>query len=143
MLSLRSLLYLYFAIFSSFFSFYFFLFFFSSFLLSYLHLSFCLLLSFFLSFFSSLCFLHSFLPSITSLNSYHLDFYLMFFRSTDEQLQEMTSPANYNRYKEISRPNVNKIVKLGMAFRGTYVQFSHTYSYLHFFNPSRTSWIDP
>jgi hypothetical protein len=32
----------------------------------------------------------------------------------------MTSPANYNRYKEISRPNVNKIVKLGMAFRGTY-----------------------
>lgn len=42
-------------------------------------------------------------------------------RSTDEQLQEMTSPANYNRYKEISRPNVNKIVKLGMAFRGTHV----------------------
>jgi trigger factor len=37
--------------------------------------------------------------------------------STDEQLQEMTSPENYNRYKEISRPNVNKIVKLGMAFR--------------------------
>ena len=36
----------------------------------------------------------------------------------------MTSPANYNRYKEISRPNVNKIVKLGMAFRDTYVRSS-------------------
>ena len=36
----------------------------------------------------------------------------------------MTSPANHNRYKEISRPNVNKIVKLGMAFRGTYVRSS-------------------
>ena len=47
-----------------------------------------------------------------------------FLRSTDEQLQEMTSPANYNRYKEISRPNVNKIVKLGMAFRGTSVHQS-------------------
>ena len=47
-------------------------------------------------------------------------FHFFFLRSTDEQLQEMTSPANYNRYKEISRPNVNKIVKLGMAFRGTY-----------------------
>ena len=52
MLSLPSLLYLYFAIFSSFFSF----FFFSIFLLSYLFLSFCLLLSFifFISLFSSL-----------------------------------------------------------------------------------------
>ena len=49
-----------------------------------------------------------------------LSLVLLSFRSTDEQLQEMTSPANYNRYKEISRPNVNKIVKLGMAFRGTY-----------------------
>jgi hypothetical protein len=36
----------------------------------------------------------------------------------------MTSPANYNRYKESSRPNVNKIVNLGMAFRGTYVRSS-------------------
>ena len=137
MLSLPSLLYLYFAIFSSFFSFFFFSFFFY-----FLFISLFLFASFFL-FLPSLCFLHSFLPSITSLIFHHLDFYLMFFRSTDEQLQEMTSPANYNRYKEISRPNVNKIVKLGMAFRGTYVQFSHTYSYLHFFNPSCTSSIDP
>ena len=37
--------------------------------------------------------------------------------STDEQLQEMASEENYVRYKEISRPNVNKIVILGMAFR--------------------------
>ena len=29
--------------------------------------------------------------------------------STEEQLTEMTSPENYNRYKEISRPNVNKV----------------------------------
>ena len=36
----------------------------------------------------------------------------------------MASPANYNRYKEISRPNVNKIVKLGLAFRGTHIRSS-------------------
>ena len=43
--------------------------------------------------------------------------------STQEQLAEMTTPEKYNKYKEISRPNVNKIVTLGMAFRdiGTYV----------------------
>jgi hypothetical protein len=53
-----------------------------------------------------------------------LSLFLFSFSSTDEQLQEMTSPANHNRYKEISRPNVNKIVKLGMAFRDTYVRSS-------------------
>lgn len=37
--------------------------------------------------------------------------------STDEQLQEMSSEESYNRYKEISRENVNKVVILGMAFR--------------------------
>ncbi len=37
--------------------------------------------------------------------------------STDEQLAEMTTPENYKRYKEISRPNVEKVVKLGMIFR--------------------------
>ena len=49
--------------------------------------------------------------------------FLFSFSSTDEQLQEMTSPANYNRYKEISRPNVDKIVSLGMAFRNTYGRY--------------------
>ena len=29
----------------------------------------------------------------------------------------MTTPEKYNKYKEISRVNVNKIVTLGMAFR--------------------------
>ena len=37
--------------------------------------------------------------------------------STDEQLQEMSSEESYNRYKDISRENVNKVVILGMAFR--------------------------
>ena len=37
--------------------------------------------------------------------------------STDEQLQEMASPENYKRYREISRKNVDKIVTLGMVFR--------------------------
>ena len=37
--------------------------------------------------------------------------------STDEQLQEMSSEESYNRYKDISRDNVNKVVVLGMAFR--------------------------
>ena len=37
--------------------------------------------------------------------------------STEEQLQEMSSEESYNRYKEISRENVNKVVILGMAFR--------------------------
>ena len=37
--------------------------------------------------------------------------------STQEQLAEMTTPEKYNKYKEISRVNVNKIVTLGMAFR--------------------------
>ena len=37
--------------------------------------------------------------------------------STNEQIEEMTTEENYKRYKEISRPNVEKIVKLGMAFR--------------------------
>ena len=36
----------------------------------------------------------------------------------------MTTPEKYNKYKEISRANVNKIVTLGMAFRdiGTLLQ---------------------
>ena len=37
--------------------------------------------------------------------------------STEEQLVEMTTPENYTKYKEISRPNVEKVVKLGMIFR--------------------------
>jgi len=37
--------------------------------------------------------------------------------STDEQLQEMATPEKYNKYKEISRPNAEKIVTLGLAFR--------------------------
>lgn len=37
--------------------------------------------------------------------------------STDEQLQEMASPENFERYKEISRKSVNQVVTLGMAFR--------------------------
>jgi hypothetical protein len=65
-------------------------------------------------FFFSFLFFFLLIPHLTLLPLTFL------FSSTDEQLQEMTSPANYNRYKEISRPNVNKIVKLGMAFRGTY-----------------------
>jgi trigger factor len=37
--------------------------------------------------------------------------------STDEQIAEMMTPEKYGKYKEISRPNVEKIVKLGMIFR--------------------------
>jgi FKBP-type peptidyl-prolyl cis-trans isomerase (trigger factor) len=37
--------------------------------------------------------------------------------STEEQLQEMASEASYNKYKEISRKNTEKIVKLGLLFR--------------------------
>lgn len=37
--------------------------------------------------------------------------------STREQLQEMSTPEKYGKYKEISRPNVEKIVKLGLTFR--------------------------
>jgi hypothetical protein len=37
--------------------------------------------------------------------------------SSDEQIEEMTTEENFKKYKEISRPNVEKIVKLGMAFR--------------------------
>jgi len=37
--------------------------------------------------------------------------------STQEQLEEMTSPEKYAKYKEISMPNAEKIVKLGLAFR--------------------------
>jgi hypothetical protein len=37
--------------------------------------------------------------------------------STEEQLQEMTEPEKYQRYKELSRKNVEKVVKLGMTFR--------------------------
>lgn len=37
--------------------------------------------------------------------------------STTEQLEEMSSPENYEKYKKISRPNAEKAVKLGMAFR--------------------------
>mmetsp|Transcript_15459 Transcript_15459/g.25754 ORF Transcript_15459/g.25754 Transcript_15459/m.25754 type:complete len:527 (+) Transcript_15459:107-1687(+) len=37
--------------------------------------------------------------------------------STDEQLQEMMTPEKYEKYKELSRKNVEKIVKLGMVFR--------------------------
>jgi FKBP-type peptidyl-prolyl cis-trans isomerase (trigger factor) len=29
----------------------------------------------------------------------------------------MATPEKYNKYKEISRPNAEKIVKLGLAFR--------------------------
>lgn len=35
----------------------------------------------------------------------------------DEQLQEMTKPENYLKYKEVSKANVEKVVKLGMVFR--------------------------
>ena len=37
--------------------------------------------------------------------------------STEEQLQEMATPEKYAKYKEISLPNAEKIVKLGLAFR--------------------------
>lgn len=37
--------------------------------------------------------------------------------STQEQLEEMTTPEKYAKYKDISKPNVEKVVKLGMAFR--------------------------
>jgi trigger factor len=37
--------------------------------------------------------------------------------SSQEQLEEMTTPEKYAKYKEISKPNVEKVVKLGMAFR--------------------------
>ena len=52
--------------------------------------------------------------------------------STQEQLAEMTTPEKYNKYKEISRVNVNKIVTLGMAFRdiGTYYPIPSPYTTL-------------
>jgi trigger factor len=37
--------------------------------------------------------------------------------STEEQLREMATPEKFERYKEISMPNAEKIVKLGLAFR--------------------------
>jgi len=37
--------------------------------------------------------------------------------SSDEQLAAMMTPEKYDKYKEISRPNVEKVVKLGMIFR--------------------------
>ena len=37
--------------------------------------------------------------------------------STAEQLQEMSSLEKYTKYAEISRPNVEKIVTLGLIFR--------------------------
>lgn len=37
--------------------------------------------------------------------------------STDEQIQEMMTEEKYLKYKELSKPNVEKIVKLGMVFR--------------------------
>jgi len=37
--------------------------------------------------------------------------------STDAQLDEMSSPENYEKYKEVSRKNVEKVVKLSLAFR--------------------------
>jgi FKBP-type peptidyl-prolyl cis-trans isomerase (trigger factor) len=37
--------------------------------------------------------------------------------STDEQLQEMSSPENYEKYKQLSLKNVEKTVKLGLVFR--------------------------
>ena len=37
--------------------------------------------------------------------------------STQEQLEEMMTPEKYAKYKEISLPNAEKIVKLGLAFR--------------------------
>lgn len=45
---------------------------------------------------------------------------LMDFRaqgSTPEQLQEMSSPENYDKYKALSRKNVEKTVALGLVFR--------------------------
>jgi len=37
--------------------------------------------------------------------------------STQEQLEEMMTPEKYAKYKELSRVNVEKVVKLGMTFR--------------------------
>ena len=37
--------------------------------------------------------------------------------STEEQLREMATPEKFEKYKEISMPNAEKIVKLGLAFR--------------------------
>lgn len=37
--------------------------------------------------------------------------------TSEEQLQEMMTPEKYQKYKELSRPNVEKIVKLGLTFR--------------------------
>ena len=37
--------------------------------------------------------------------------------TTDEQLQEMASPEKYQKYKEICKANVEKVVKLGLVFR--------------------------
>jgi len=37
--------------------------------------------------------------------------------STQEQLAEMMTPEKYEKYKEISRAGVEKVVKLGMIFR--------------------------
>ena len=94
-----------------------------------LTLSFYLFFCFFLSHTRTLSVCFSLSLSLSLLLAHHVSSLPLclspfFLRSTDEQLQEMTSPANYNRYKEISRPNVNKIVKLGMAFRGTSVHQS-------------------
>jgi len=37
--------------------------------------------------------------------------------SSDEQLEEMATQEKFEKFKEISRPNVEKVVKLGMLFR--------------------------
>lgn len=37
--------------------------------------------------------------------------------STTEQLEEMMTEERYEKYKVVSKPNVEKVVKLGMAFR--------------------------
>ncbi len=37
--------------------------------------------------------------------------------STEEQLREMTTPENFEKYKKISLPSVERTVKLSMVFR--------------------------
>lgn len=37
--------------------------------------------------------------------------------SDEQQIKEMATPENFNKYKEISRGNVEKTVKLGLLFR--------------------------
>lgn len=37
--------------------------------------------------------------------------------TTEAQLEEMSTPENYTKYRKLSRPNVEKVVKLSMAFK--------------------------